>query len=56
MDTNILNNKYLSVMIVKCNKKHLSNIWGWNQGKVKQLWDWVKKSVAFIKKHEYFQW
>ena len=40
----------LSVMMVICNKQHLSNIFGLIQEKVKQHWGWVKKSVADKKK------
>ena len=35
-----------SVMMVMCNKQHLSNIWSWNHDKVKQHWFWIEKSVA----------
>ena len=33
----------LSIMMVVCNKQHLSNIWSWIQEKVKQHQGWVEK-------------
>ena len=36
-------------MMVMCNKQHLSNIWSWIHGKVKQYWNKLKKSVAYKK-------
>ena len=39
----------LSVMMLICNKQHLSNIFSLIQEKVKQHWGWVKKSVAYKK-------
>ena len=40
----------LSIMMVICIKKHLSNIWNSIHEKVKQHWVWVEKSVAYKKK------
>ena len=31
----------LSIMMVICNKQHLSNIWSSIHDKVKQQWSWV---------------
>ena len=39
----------LSIIIVTHIKHYLSNIWNSIHEKVKQLWDWVKKSVAYKK-------
>ena len=35
----------LSMMMVMCNKQHLSNISSWINGNIKQHWGWVEKSV-----------
>ena len=43
MDKNILDKMCLSMMMVMCNKQHLSNIWSWIYGQVKQHWGWVEK-------------
>ena len=40
----------LSMMMVMCNKQHLSNIWSWIYGNVKQRWGWVEKNALHIKK------
>ena len=32
-----------------CIKQRLSNIWSWTHEKVKQHWDWVKKTIAYKK-------
>ena len=40
--------KCLSVLILICIKQHLSNIWSWIYGKVKQ--HWVEKKALLIKK------
>ena len=40
----------LSKMMVMCNKHHLSNIWNWIYGKVKQHWGWVEKKRCLKKK------
>ena len=50
-------NKYkmcLSMMMVMCNKQHLSNIWNWIHKKIKQHWGGVEKKLLFIKKTVYF--
>ena len=33
----------LSIMMVMCNKQHLSNIWSWSHEKVTQHWGWFEK-------------
>ena len=54
MVSNILNIKYLSMMMVMCNKQHLSNISSWIYEKIKQHWglSWKKalltNSVYFL--------
>ena len=42
-------NKMYLIIIVIGIKQHLSNIWSSVHEKVKQHWDWVKKSVAYKK-------
>ena len=42
-----------SMMMVVCNKQHLSNIWSWIHGKRKQHWGWAEKSVAYKKMFEF---
>ena len=39
------------IMMVICIKQHLNHIWSSIHGKTKQHWGWVKKSVAYKKKH-----
>ena len=41
---------YFSMMMVTCNKQHLSNIWRWIHGKEKQDWGWVEKKKLLMKK------
>ena len=41
--------KCLSMMMLICIKKHLSNIWSSSHEKVKQHWDWVEKERAYKK-------
>ena len=38
------------IMVVMCNKQHLSNIWSWIHEKFKQYWGWVEKEALLIKK------
>ena len=38
------------MMMLKCIKQHLSNIWGSIHENVKQQWAWAEKSVADKKK------
>ena len=39
--------KSLSLIMVMCNKHHLSTIWSWIHEKVKQHWGWVEKKRCF---------
>ena len=39
-----------SMMMLVCNKQHLSNIWIWIHGKVMQHWGCAEKSVAYKEK------
>ena len=39
----------LIMIMLTCTNQHLSNIWGSIHEKVKQLWGWVEKSVAYKK-------
>ena len=41
---------YLSMMVLKCIKQCLSNIWSSIHEKVKQQWGWVEKKALLIKK------
>ena len=41
---------YLSVMMVMCNKKHLSNIWSWTHEKLNNTEAELKKKALLIKK------
>ena len=50
MDTNVLNIKRLSIMIVTCINQHLSTIWSSIHQKVKQHWGWVQKNRWLSKK------
>ena len=43
----------LTMMMLTCNKQHLSNIWGSIHEKVNQHWGWVEKSFAYKKKSAY---
>ena len=40
---------FLSMMMFICIRQHLSNIWSSFHEKVKQLWDWIEKSVGYKK-------
>ena len=40
----------LSMMMIQCNKQHLSNTWSWVHEKVKQHWGWVEKKPYLFKK------
>ena len=39
----------LIMVMVMCNKQHLSNIWSRIHEKVKQHWGWVEKSAPYKK-------
>ena len=41
---------YLSMMMVMCNKKYLSNTWTWIHEIVNQHWGWVEKKHCLYKK------
>ena len=43
----------LSIMMVMCNKQHLSNIWSWSLKKLRSTQADLKKSIAY-KKSVYF--
>ena len=49
MDTDIVNVKCLTIIMLICIKQHLSNIWSLIHKKVKQHACWVEKSVAYKK-------
>ena len=40
---------FLSMMMVMCNKQHLSNMWDWIREKFKQHWGWIKKALLIKK-------
>ena len=46
----------LSMMMVVCNKQHLSNIWSWIHEKLKQPWGWAEKSVVYKKSVYHTRW
>ena len=41
---------FLSMIMAMWNKQHLSNIWSWIHGKVKQHWGWVQTKCGLLKK------
>ena len=42
----------LIIMMVMCNKQHLSNIWSYIHKKIKQHWGWVGKKALLIKRKQ----